>query len=302
MDIYSSIFNKNGLSLERLQSFCLVAKAKGFNRAAGDNAYKQSQFSRQVADLEKFLDVRLFVRKGKSIELTTQGRELYAICKDFFYGLSCLKSETDKHKEDLIISAGQSVIDFLIPKAFDKEISEKLGKVSFIANGSEAATQDIMDYRAHCAFVSKPNKNKDLGSQLILSSPLVMIFAKKDAGKLYSGSELAGLAKNPIAAMEGHGEFFQSVKRLFGKHRPNIQFEAPTFQAIKRIAATGKAMAFVPDYIVTEEDKIIFNLHPLPGGSKLSRDIYLIYRKNLANQNKRMLEIIRQLAENITLN
>lgn len=299
MNIYHLLFQHKGLSLERLQSFCLVAEKGGFNKAAGENIYKQSQYSRQIADLEKFFGASLFIRKGKTIELSPQGQELHSVCKDFFSSLHALKSTASTRKENLIISAGQSVIDFLMPQAFDDQLIKDLKSATFISRNSEEAVEDVLNYNSHCAFVSRVIRDKDIASILILSSPIVIVYANNNKKNLYVGNDIAQLSRNPLAIMQGQGDLRNSILKLFGRNKPNIIFEAPTFLALKRFAATGKAMAFIPRYTLSPEDKETLKESPLPTKSALNRSIYLIWRKNLANQNKPLMKIIRQLADSV---
>lgn len=49
----TDLLSQGGLSLERLRSFCLVAEAGGVTKAAKGDAARQSQFSRQVKELEE---------------------------------------------------------------------------------------------------------------------------------------------------------------------------------------------------------------------------------------------------------
>ena len=300
MNIYSSLFQHKGLSLERLQSFCLVAENKGFNKAAGENPYKQAQFSKQIADLEKFFGSSLFIRKSRTIELTPQGQELYSKCKGFFYGLHSLKIGGSLKKQNLVISAGQSVIDFLMPNAFNDETLRKISNIKFISRASDEALEDVLSYSSHCALIARPTNNKDIVSIKLLSSPVVMIFSKNHANEFYVGSDIKKLSQNPIALIQGQGDLHNSLLKLFKNIKPNILFEAPTFLALKQIALTGKAVSFVPQYSLTKEDADKLSIAPLPTKSHIERSIYIIYRKNLANQNKPLAGIIKQLTKNIT--
>jgi len=74
--MFASVFEKGGISLERLRTFCLVADAGSIARAAGRNPVRQSQFSRQVKELEEHFEVELVRREGKGLVLTEAGHAL----------------------------------------------------------------------------------------------------------------------------------------------------------------------------------------------------------------------------------
>ncbi len=64
------------LDADRLLAFVTVARERGFSRAARRLGRTQSAVSQAVARLEGELDVRLFLRNGRTTELTAAGRAL----------------------------------------------------------------------------------------------------------------------------------------------------------------------------------------------------------------------------------
>jgi DNA-binding transcriptional LysR family regulator len=53
-----------GLSLDRLETLSQVLAGGGISRAAGGDANRQSQFSRQIAELEGWFGVALVLMEG----------------------------------------------------------------------------------------------------------------------------------------------------------------------------------------------------------------------------------------------
>ena len=66
------------LPLNAIKSFEAAARQLSFARAAKDLAVQPPAVSRQVAELERFLGVDLFVRSKPRLSLTQQGQELFA--------------------------------------------------------------------------------------------------------------------------------------------------------------------------------------------------------------------------------
>lgn len=73
-----------GLSIERLKTFCLVAVEGSIVAAARDDATRQSQYSRQIKELEEAVGDKLFLRQGKKLLLTNAGRKLLLITEGYF--------------------------------------------------------------------------------------------------------------------------------------------------------------------------------------------------------------------------
>lgn len=64
------------MDLRHLQAFVTIVDAGGFGRAAGRLNVSQPALSRQVRALEAALDVQLFDRIGRRVQLTSEGEDL----------------------------------------------------------------------------------------------------------------------------------------------------------------------------------------------------------------------------------
>ena len=64
------------MNLRNLRTFVIVADAGGFARAAGRLSLTQSAASRQIMALESELGIALFDRVGRSLRITSEGKDL----------------------------------------------------------------------------------------------------------------------------------------------------------------------------------------------------------------------------------
>ena len=65
------------MQLRGLRTFCLVAQHLSFKKAADELCLSASAVSHQISDLEEELDVKLFERLTRSIQLTERGQHFY---------------------------------------------------------------------------------------------------------------------------------------------------------------------------------------------------------------------------------
>jgi len=104
------LFSKSGLSLERLRTFAEVVAAEGISHAAPGDPNRQSQFSRQLRELEEFFGAQLIVRGGGRFELTREGDELFQIVQFHFRALEDLLRRCSSENVDITIGAGDSIL------------------------------------------------------------------------------------------------------------------------------------------------------------------------------------------------
>src|SRR6266496_1122361 len=99
---FKSLFQKTGLSLDRLRNFALIADAGGLSLAAGGASSRMSLFSKQVRELEAFFGVALTVRQGRAVKLTDAGRELAQLARAHLGGLADLTVDLALIREDAV--------------------------------------------------------------------------------------------------------------------------------------------------------------------------------------------------------
>lgn len=94
------------LSLRGIRTFCCAARLLSFRLAAEELFVTASAVSHQVRKLEEELQVELFSRRGRSIELTTAGRLLYDEVECLIRGIDEAASQLrhDYRRESLRVS------------------------------------------------------------------------------------------------------------------------------------------------------------------------------------------------------
>ena len=70
------------MNLHQLRVFCAVVEEGAFRRAAEKLYLSQPSVSQHIASLEQNYSVHLFLRKGRTISLTPEGRALYILASD----------------------------------------------------------------------------------------------------------------------------------------------------------------------------------------------------------------------------
>lgn len=108
------------ISLNSLKFFYFVAKYSTVTNAAEKLFVTQSAVSKQIYNLEGFLEINLFYRKNKSLILTSEGELLFDCCQkvfsqldDCFMNLNQAKTE----RKQLVLSCEPTIsMKWLIPR------------------------------------------------------------------------------------------------------------------------------------------------------------------------------------------
>ena len=167
--MFEKLFATGGLSLDRLRSFLEVGAAGSIAKAAGGDPVRQSQYSRQIRELEDFFSIKLIERLGKGTRLTANGKELARISRFFMLGLSNFKRGCLAEEQTFRIGASATCIHrFLLPLLSDSRPARS--KARYV---TEVTSDDEIERRLHDltldfgvihrATVSRPLQTKDLG-------------------------------------------------------------------------------------------------------------------------------------------
>src|ERR1041384_6379123 len=167
--MFSKLFAESGLSLDRLKALLAVGAAGSIIKAAGGDPVKQSQYSRQIKELEDFFRITLVERDGKGICLTSNGRELARISRFFLLGLSNFQRGCLAEEQTFRIGASATFIrQFLVPALCAPSLRK-----DDATHATETVSDDEIERRLHDltldfgvvrnASLSRPLQTKSLG-------------------------------------------------------------------------------------------------------------------------------------------
>lgn len=112
----TKLFAESGLSLDRLRALLEVGAAGSIVKAAQGDPVRQSQYSRQIKELEDFFRTRLIERQGRGTRLTSSGKELARISRFFLLGLANFQRGCLAEEQTFRIGASATYLRlFLLP-------------------------------------------------------------------------------------------------------------------------------------------------------------------------------------------
>lgn len=255
----ADLLSETGLSLDRLQSFCRVAESGGVTRAAKGDATKQSLYSRQIKELEEFFGAELMRRKGRGIVLTPAGQRLHSIAREQFAALSDFKTECLGQPLEIVIGAGESIIQWLLlPRlaVIEKRLPNAHHKFLNLPNAE--IIQRLNDGLIDFGIVRKGEVAKPLSSTPLGRMGFSLFVSKGMEAKTKGIPFNKFIGTLPLATLEGEGSFRQELSAItrMSKLRLNVKVECSSFTLVATAVMAGTLAGILPSMAAEELTKL----------------------------------------------
>lgn len=291
-----SILSRSGISIERLVAFSAIYRGGSIVKAAHNDSNRQSLLSRQLGELEKALEVRLFRREKKKLIPTKAARELFLLLQEFGSALDQMVVRERKGKQLFQIAASRHVLDIFVVGGLGT-LSSQLPQFRWTIRSGN--TVDL------CKWV----KNGELDLVIVrqdsdLDGLAIQPFAKMEYAlavhrSLLPEKSAAGidlLAQLPIVTLWSEGRYVQGLETM--AHRLgfnlNIVAELASFELIFKTLEQNPFAAILPRVIAVRLPSETYALIEDDVISSLTRSLVVAYRRGTQNEH-RIREIIKLL-------
>lgn len=299
--MFDLLFEKSGLSLERLRNFCRVAESESFTQAAEGDPNRQTLYSRQVKELETYFETELFRRKGRTVVLTETGKSLFLLAMEYFSALEDFTESCSSELRSYSIGAGDSLIQW--------RILPSLPKIHQFTGKSEIAFKNM---RTDAIVAGLLSGEIDFG--LIREEALVPDLVSKNAGVLeYSlittSESVQSLKKNAdylseltFVGMIGGGLYQKQMESLAKSSKTIIRYAMrcnsyPTM--LKAVKELGIA-AILPTIALKELPQDRFTAIRLEQLKPFTRSLSLCWNRRLATMNPALENLGEKIAKILT--
>jgi DNA-binding transcriptional LysR family regulator len=279
--MYTRLFAESGLSLDRLRALVEVGAYGSIVRAAGGDPVRQSQYSRQLKELEDFFQAGLVERQGRGIRLTARGRELARISRFFLLGLSnfqrgCL-AEAQSYR---LGSSATFAASFLVP--FLAHAASKRQSVQFLLQPAEEAEMErgLQDLTLDFAFVMRNPLSRPLQQRNLGSWTLGFWVPKSLANSEAIAMRALGSKSLPLAWPKD--EIDKERFPVFSRIEPALV--CSSFVEARSLVEGGSFAAVLPSFLRPEPSGRFLRL-PLPEVDACSLEYYLAWNPRLLRLN-----------------
>lgn len=298
----NQVIGHKGLSFERLRSFCAIIEAGSMVEAADGDAVLQSQFSRQIKELQQTLGVDLFIKDGKYLRPTAAGRKMAVLTNGYFAALAELRASATGEAPILYVGAGESIFRWIVFPVLP-EVLSAAGRVTLEFRNHR--TSDIVD-RIRTGRLDIGIIRADAVDDTFAALPFVSLeYALVVPRALLPEKSAAGiqhLGKLPVAVLASEGQFVQSATELALRNglKLDVRMRAESFSLLVESLQSIDLAAFVPKRSLKEFSSERFAVIELDGIERLTRPLRVVYdpraaamRDNIKGMATKLSRVLR---------
>jgi len=276
------------LTLRQLQIFQEVADLGSTVAAATELGLSQSAASAAIIELERLLEVPLFDRVGKRLQLNENGRAVLPqalALLDGAGGLERWARDRDSQIGVLRLGASTTIGNYLLPgilAAFQRTLArppQGALQVQVVIANTAAITAQVAAFELDLGLIEGPCHEPQLTVQPWLEDELLLVAAAHDPIVLRAQPvTLAMLRQATWLLRESGSGTRETIDQLLTPHLHQLRagIEFGNSEAIKRAAASGLGISCLSRYVV--EDFLASGLLVAPASElpRLTRRFHLV--------------------------
>jgi DNA-binding transcriptional LysR family regulator len=293
--MFESLFSKGGLSLDRLNSLVAISQAGSIAGAAPGDPVRNSQNSRQLRELAEYFGCELAERKGKSIRLTDEGKQLALMTRGFLQNLEDFQSTCAKRHITYTIGAGDSLVQWLIIPRI-APIVDSIPQIHLCTQSLQTSLiiEHVLESRIDLGLVRKTAVRSGLKSAPIgkLTYCAVIPHAMLAGKPAPTIPEM--FRRFPMAMQVSDGEFTTTLNGIATEFAPEFR-PALSCQSLPQVLAAVRSRRFAAVLPEIATADIPNNAVLTIRGEELNplrREVHLIWTKRVSEVRPHAAELI----------
>ena len=292
---------KNGFSLDRIATLCSVIDAGSITAAAGANPSRQSQFSRQIKELEEALGAKLFERVGKTLRPTPLGQHLARMSRMFFGAVADLASLEAEKPGLLNVGGGEGLLRWLfVPsmsalRALSPPIHCRVRSLRSAEVIQELELGRIDVGLVRRSAVPEIHSTANIGTFEFVFVVPRQLLRSRTGEEVYEGKPV------PFAELMGDGQLATTAREisLEAGIQLNRVIQAETLSLLLAAVEHGDAAAYLPTVAAALLPSDRFAVLRFKDLSRLSRETVIAWLPEVADQKPILKQAIRVLSRSL---
>ncbi len=291
------------MTITQLKYVLAVAEHQNFTKAAKNVFVTQPTLSMQIQKLEDELDILIFDRSKKPIQLTDVGKKLVIQARNIVNESDRMRDVVDQQKGfiggEFVLGIIPTVMPTLLPMFLNTYIKKfPKVKLKIVELPTESIIQDLIEGHLDAAIAATPLNNDNIKERVLYYEPFMGYVPNHH--KLANNTMLSrkDLDVNDILLLEDGHCFRDSVLNICKTQKTyedeKFKLASGSFETLVKLANEGLGMTLLPylhtlDIGSTNEGKILPFEDPSP-----AREVSLIY-----NKSELKIQIIDSLKDTI---
>ncbi|BBI32598.1 LysR family transcriptional regulator [Cohnella abietis] len=253
------------MELRQLEYFVQVARLQHVTKAAEELHVAQSAVSRQIHRLEEELGIRLFMQRGRNVQLTPVGqlflKRAEAILGDLDRAVMEIHEFLDPEVGEIRLGFPHSLGINLVPQvvAAFRKLHPNV-KFKFRQGMYPSLIRDVVDAEVDIAFISPfPDKNDQVIGEVVLTEELFAILPENHRLAHEESIKLGDL-KDETFVLFSSGYSLRPIVwdacREAG-FTPKIGFESEEAGTIRGLVAAGMGVSLLPEMAMYETSSMM---------------------------------------------
>ena len=254
--VFSHAAPRLRLNLRQLEVFVATARAGSTRAAAGHVARSQSAASASLSELEQSVGVQLFDRVHRRLALNENGRALLPLAASLLDQAAELENLfSGEHAAPLRLAASLTIGEYLLPDLLARwKRDHPLSPVQLLIGNTSEVIAAVAAFDVDVGFIEGSQTHPQLNVRPWLSDELVIVAAPTHdlAGRIASVRQLR---ETTWALREPGSGTREAADRWLLERVGSLRvgFELGSLEAIKRLVATGSALACLSREVVARE-------------------------------------------------
>ena len=277
------------MTITQLQYVLAVAEHQNFTKAAQKVFVTQPTLSMQIQKLEEELDIQIFDRSKKPIQLTETGKKIVNQARNIVNESDRIQDIVDQQKGfiggEFRLGVIPTVMPTLLPM-FLTNFIKKYPKVKLKIEelNTDAIIEKLKEGHLDAAIAATPLEMPNIKEQVLYYEPFVAYIPSGHRLAKHDKLEAEDLDVDDMLLLEDGHCFKDGILNLCKASRnydgDNFQLESGSFETLIKLSNEGLGMTLLPylhtlDVKETEKGKLKMFKDPVP-----AREVSLIYNKS----------------------
>lgn len=245
------------MNIDYLEAFMYVVHLESIHKAAEALYLSQPTVTARIKTLERDLGIELFLRKGRSLRLSEEGKAFIPYAEKILFtyhqGKKLLKKEDNP--EEIVIGANIITSQYFIPFAlpFLKKANPQL-RFKFFSAPNEVLLDKLLQKQVDIAFM-KDITHRGIQKHELLNNSVRLVVYPGHSFQFQENVSVQQLAIEPMVFFECGAFNWNRVHKLFevANVNPRIEFLVDHLEVAKSIILSKNGIGFLPYLCIKEE-------------------------------------------------